>query len=95
MLFEIQLDSVASQSFSTILDGQKCKINVFQKDTNVYVDLYCNGATIFTGQIALNLVGLSGAGFSGRLFFYDTQGNNEPDFNSFGTRYKLMYDDNK
>jgi hypothetical protein len=59
-----------------------------------YMDLTVNGTVIFQGQISLNLIYVGGQlyqPYEGAFFFYDTQGNTEPDYTGYGTRYLLIY----
>jgi len=90
----IPLNAVASQSFSVQLGTQNCDINIYQKSTGLYFDITVNGTEIVSTMICLNLVYLireAYLGFSGNLFFFDTQGTNDPDYTSLGSRYILVY----
>jgi hypothetical protein len=90
----IPLSSVSSQTFNVQLGTQSCLINVYQKSTGLYFDLTLNSNQIISSMICLNLVGLvreSYLGFTGQLFFFDTQGTDDPDYTGLGTRYILVY----
>lgn len=90
----IPLTTVASQSFTTLLGSQQCSITVYQLSTGLYCDIVASNNTIVNTMLCLNLVGLvreAYLGFTGQLFFYDTQGTSDPYFSGLGTRYQLVY----
>ena len=90
----IPISNVASQSFTILLGQQNCQLNIYQLSTGLYCDLVANNNIIVSTMLCLNLVGLvRGAylGFAGQLFFYDTQGTNDPDYSGLGGKYKLLY----
>lgn len=90
----IPLTALPSQSLTVQLGNQNCAINVYQKSTGLYFDLSVNNVIIVQTMICLNLVGLireSYQGFSGQLFFFDTQGTSDPTYDGLGTRYQLVY----
>lgn len=90
----VPLQAVSSQTLSVTLSGQACKINVYQKSTGLYVDLYVNDKLIVGGVIGLNgvpIVGDTYFGFTGDLGFIDTQGTDDPDSSGLGSRWLLVY----
>jgi hypothetical protein len=90
----IPLTTVASQSFTTLLGSQQCSITVYQLSTGLYCDIVASNNTVVNTMLCLNLVGLvreAYLGFTGQLFFYDTQGTSDPYFSGLGTRYQLVY----
>lgn len=90
----IPLEAIASQRLSVVLNEQACQIRVYQRSTGVYLDLYANGMPIIQGSRCpdrVKLVRQPYLGFLGDLAFLDTQGNADPDFAEFGTRYFLIY----
>lgn len=95
MTFQIiPLTAVGAQSFTVLLGTQQCAINVYQLSTGLYCDLVANNTDIVSTMLCLNLVGLVRSaylGFTGQLFFYDTQGTSDPDYSGLGTRYQLVY----
>jgi hypothetical protein len=90
-----------SQTLSVQLAGQNCTINLYQKSTGLFCDLYVNGSLLIGGVICQNLnliVRSLYLGFAGDLFFYDTQGTyaipstgSDPSSPGLGTRYLLLY----
>lgn len=90
----IPLKSVASQTFAINLDGQNCTINLYQKNTGLYLDLFVDNTAIIVTQICLDrvkLVRYAYLGFIGDLAFMDTQGVDDPYYTGLGSRYQLMY----
>lgn len=90
----IPLQSVPSQTVSVVLDSQSCRINVYQKDTGLYFDLLKNGVAIVTCRICRNktkLIRHKYLGFLGDLFFFDTQGSNDPTYTGLADRYLLAF----
>lgn len=93
-MLTIPLAAVPSQSLSIVLANQNCQINVYQKTTGVYLDLYVNNAPIVTGVICrdrVKIVRQAYLGFTGDLSFFDTQGTTDPAYAGFGTQYQLVY----
>lgn len=90
----IPLDAVPNQTVSLVLDYQNCQINVYQKSTGLFVDLYKDNSLVIAGVLARNLrLILMGTylGFSGDLMFYDNQGDHDPEYAELGGRYSLLY----
>lgn len=90
----IPLSATPSQTLNVLLASQNCKINVYQKSTGVFLDLYVNDAPIVTGVICrdrVKLVRYGYIGFVGDLAFVDTQGANDPEHAGFGSRFLLTY----
>lgn len=90
----VPITAVPAQTFTVQLNNQNCSINLYQKSTGLYFDLALNNQTIVQTMICLNLVGLvreAYLGFIGQLFFFDTQGTNDPTYDGLGSRYVLVY----
>jgi hypothetical protein len=90
----IPIQATPAQSLSVVLAGQNCQINLYQKSTGVFLDLYVSNSPIITATICLDsvlLVRETYLGFIGDLAMVDLQGSNDPDFTGFGTRYVLVY----
>lgn len=83
-----------SQTLTIALSGQQTTLNLYQKSTGFYCDVYVNSALIISGVICQNLnkiVRDAYLGFIGDLYFYDTQGLSDPSSPGLGTRYLLIY----
>lgn len=90
----IPIQATPAQSLSVVLAGQNCQINLYQKSTGVFLDLYVSNSPIITATICLDsvlLVRETYLGFIGDLAIVDLQGNNDPDYTGFGARYVLVY----
>lgn len=95
MIQEIPLIVAPAQNMSVQLGGQSCRIDVYQKSTGLFVDLYVNDALVVGGVIAENnntLVRSTYLGFAGDLFFNDTQGTADPDYTGLGGRFQFIWD---
>jgi hypothetical protein len=90
----IPITAVPSQNFTILLGTQNCALNIYQLSTGLYCDIVADQNTIVTAMICLNLVGLvreAYLGFSGQLFFYDTEGADDPYYTGLGSRFQLVY----
>lgn len=95
MILEIPLVSTASQTMAVQLGGQLCRINVYQKATGLFLDLYVADVLIIAGVICENLnpvVRSLYLGFFGDLYFQDTQGTADPSYTGLGSRFRLLWD---
>lgn len=90
----IPISDEYSQTFSIVLGAQNCQINLYQKSTGFYCDLFVNNVQICGGVICQNLnkiVRYPYLGFIGDLMFQDTQGLSDPTSPGLGTRYVFCY----
>lgn len=95
----IPIQPVPSQQVLCVLAGQNCQIGIYIKSakgfTNVYVDLNSNGVDKSLAVLAHNLVPLDSCnsydGFQGNLYFVDTQGEDDPQYAGFNSRWFLVY----
>lgn len=93
-MLTIPLSKGINQTFSVVLDGQLCKINIYENSTGLYLDLYKDAVLIKESVLCLNKVHMISEnyhGFSGRLMFEDTKGNSDPVLSDLGDRYQLRY----
>lgn len=90
----VPLKAIPSQTIQVDLDGQAAQIDVYQKNTGLFVDLYVNNVLVIGGVAALNLnliVRSAYLGFSGDLIFSDQQGSSDPVYSGLGSRFLLCY----
>lgn len=90
----IPLTAEASQTLRVTINQQNCFINVYQKSTGLFLDLYVDSTPIIHGQICrdrVKLVRESYLGFNGDLVFMDLDGLLDPDYTGLGSRYQLLY----
>ncbi len=94
-MINVSLLAVPSQVINVQLAGQNCTINVYQKTTGLYCDLYVDNVLIIGGVICQNtnlIVRDAYLGFIGDLAFFDMQGGNtDPVYTGLGTQYLLFY----
>src|SRR5664279_4634845 len=90
----VPVSDVNSQTLTVTLGGQACTINLYQKSTGFYCDLYVSGGLIVAGVICKNMTKIvrdAYLGFAGDLVFYDVRGNMTPHSPGLGTRFLLAY----
>ena len=90
----VPLVSVPSQTLTIQLANQPCTINVYQRTTGVFIDLFVNDAPIITSVICQDrnrIVRDAYLGFLGDLAFFDLQGKDDPYYTGLGTRWVLGY----
>lgn len=90
----IPLQAVPSQRMTVLLADQNCQINVYQKSTGLYLDLYLNHDPVSTTVLCLDRVRLirqKYKGFAGDLCFIDTWGRENPTYTGLGKRFLLVY----
>lgn len=94
-MITIPLQPIPAQAFNVSLDGQPCRISLYQKGDYFYMDLAINGVTIVQGRMVLNgvwIVRYAYLGLSGDLFMADTMGTDDsPAYDGLGSRYRLYY----
>lgn len=93
-MYLLNISDAPSQTFDCQLNGQYTNINIYQKSTGLYCDVYVNDALVIGGVICENLnkiVRNSYLGFSGDLFFLDTEGDDDPQYPGLGSRFLLYY----
>lgn len=90
----VSLQSIPAQQVQVVLNLQTCAISVYVKNQCMFFDLAVNGTQIALSVQCKNLVNLvptAYLGFSGVLFFLDTQGTDDPIYTGLGSRYQLIY----
>lgn len=92
----IPLVATPSQTLNVQLGAQSCRVDIRQRRTGLFVDLYVQDVAVFQGVKALDrnkLVREAYLGFTGDLFFVDTQGNDNPDYSGLDGRFIFVWDD--
>lgn len=94
-MIAIPLQPIPAQAFSVSLDGQPCRIALYQKGDHFYMDLAVNNVPAVQARMVLNsvwIVRYAYLGLAGDLVMFDTQGTNDsPTYDGLGTRYQLYY----
>lgn len=91
----IPIQPVPSQQVLCVLAGQNCQISIYLRNSKIFVDLNSDGDNKCLACLAHNAVALDSCnswdGFLGNLYFIDTQGNDDPEYTGFNTRWFLVY----
>jgi hypothetical protein len=90
----IPLRAVPSQIVSVTVADQVCRINVYQKSTGLFFDLYVDDTATILGVLCENLnrlVRMTYLGFIGDFTFLDNEGTSDPVYTGLGARYSLAY----
>lgn len=90
----VPLVATPSLKFTTQLSGQNTKVELFQKATGLFSNVYVNDVAIALGTICQNgntIIKSPYLPFVGDLAFFDTQGDSDPDYTGMGSRYFLGY----
>lgn len=98
MIYEVPVQNIPAQSFGIVLDDQDCRITIYTRGEDLYLDLEKNNEEIYKGVICRSFVNLTPyvyRGFSGSLYFLDTVGEQDPVYTGLGNRFVLIYDDEK
>lgn len=85
-----------SQSLTVQLDGQSVGLNIYQKNTGMFMDVYVNNAAIITGVICEDrnrIVRDAYLGLVGDFSWVDSQGVSDPTYDQIGPggRFFLAY----
>ena len=92
----IPLQAVPSQTELVALGGQNCQVNVYQKWTGLFLDLYVSNAIVLAGVLGRDrrlMVMNAYLGFEGDLMWLDNQGTSDPAYTGLapGGRFSLIY----
>jgi len=91
----IPLQPIPAQAFNVSLDGQPCRISLYQKGDYFFMDVTANNVTVVQGRMVLNsvwIVRYAYLGLVGDLFMFDTMGAaDSPTYDALGARYRLYY----
>lgn len=90
----VPLQPLPSQVVNVTLAGQPTTVNVYEKTTGLYMDVYVNGSLIIGGVICNNadrIVRDAYLGFIGDFVWIDVQGVSDPVYTGIGTQYFLAY----
>lgn len=90
----VPLQPTPSQELTISLSGQACQIEVIQKNSGMYMNLYVNNDPIILGVICENINRIVRdlyLGFLGDFFFFDTVGTDDPFYTGLGSRFLLVY----
>lgn len=92
----IPLKPVPSQGVNVILAGQPCTVLLRQMQGRQYLSLSLNGVVICRNVLMVNrsaIVRAAYTGFIGDLAAIDTQGDEAPQYDGWGMRWLLAFND--
>jgi len=90
----IPVQPQANQSFTCILDNQSTQVTLKTTDYGLFMTVIYAGAAVATSRLCLDRTNINSAEYNGMpqaLFFADLQGQSDPFWTGFGTRYVLCY----
>ena len=90
----IPTQPLPAQTLQVSLSGQAVQLNIYQKSTGLFMDVYSNTVLVIAGVICQNLnliVRSTYLGFLGDFFFIDTLGATDPVYTGLGDQYQLAY----
>lgn len=93
----IPLQTVPNQTLQVQLGVQPCTISLVQTAFGLFATLYVGGTLIVASVLCQNfnrIVRSLYLGFSGDMFFLDTQGTSDPVYTGIGgvdARYQMVY----
>ncbi|WP_010508416.1 phage baseplate plug family protein [Komagataeibacter europaeus] len=90
----IPLSAVASQTLTVPLSGHTARLNVYQLNTGLFMDISLDEALIMAGVLCQDrtwIIRKAYYGFPGDLVFIDSQGTSDPDYSGLGDRWSLYY----
>lgn len=94
----VPLQALAAQQVNVTLGGQACTIQVAQKTTGMFLNLYVNNILVIGGvicEVGNRIVRSAYLGFIGDIGFIDTQAASDPvdlvEYTGIGTRFFLVY----
>lgn len=90
----IPLSALASQTLNIILNQVVYRLDVYQRSTGLYMNVWISDTLTVAGAICQNLNPVMHAdylGIGGDFIFVDTQGSDDPTYDGLGSRYILTF----
>ena len=92
---QIPIRAVSNQTLFTTLGSQDVQINIRQRITGVYFDLYLSNTRLVSAVYGRNMTPMvvdAYLGFVGDVMWVDTLGlNQDPVWSGLGTQFALVY----
>lgn len=91
---QIPLAATASQTLNIVLNQQLVRIDVYQRSTGLFMNVWLNDVQVVAGAICQNLnpvVHADYLGLGGDFVFVDTEGSDDPTYDGLGGRYVLTF----
>lgn len=93
-LVTIPLNAVASQTIQVPLSGYSVQLDIRQRSTGLFMDIYLDNTLMLAGVLCQNctwIVREAYHGFPGDMAFVDTQGSEDPQYSGLNARWVLYY----
>ncbi|QDH17404.1 phage baseplate plug family protein [Swingsia samuiensis] len=93
-MIQIPLIPTPSQTMNVVLNQQSYRLDLYQRSTGLYLNLWRNSAMIVSGALCQNknpIIHASYLGIGGDLLFIDTLGNDDPRYDGLGSRFILVF----
>lgn len=90
----IPLTAARSQSLNATLDGQTIRLDVMQRRSGLFMNVWQGGSLVVSNAICLTntfIVRAPYLGLPGDFAFFDMQGSDDPDYTGLGSRWLLYY----
>lgn len=92
---EIPLSAVPFQTVSAVVNGQNYRITVRQNGAFVYTSVMVDGEKVVDNALAVargRVIPFAQTVAQTMLYWIDTQGNDRPQYEGLGDRWKLVYE---
>lgn len=92
---EIPLSAVPFQTVSAVVNGQSYRITVRQNGSFVYTSVMVDGEKVVDNALAVargRVIPFAQTVAQTMLYWFDTQGDDRPQYEGLGDRWKLVYE---
>lgn len=92
---EIPLSAVPYQTVSAVVNGQNYRITVRQNGAFVYTSVMVDGEKVVDNALAVargRVIPFAQTVAQTMLYWLDTQGDDRPQYEGLGDRWKLVYE---
>lgn len=92
---EIPLSAVPFQTVSAVVNGQNYRITVRQNGAFVYTSVMVDGEKVVDNALAVargRVIPFAQTVAQTMLYWFDSQGNDRPQYEGLGDRWKLVYE---
>lgn len=93
-IYQIPVTSTPSQSLNVIINGTVFRLDIYQRSTGLYMNVWVNGVVVVSGAICQNLNPVVHADYlslGGDFVWVDMQGSQDPVYSGLGSRYVLTF----
>lgn len=90
----IPLSAIAAQSVNVVVSQQVLRLDIRQRSTGLFIDVWCNGVQVLCGVLCRDRTWIVRDGYfglPGDFAFLDVEGTSDPSYDGLGARYVLTY----